>query len=295
MCDDRNRVQEDCVAYRLTPNRPVAGELKRVARTQLQRAAAELTAAGARLRPERVHAARKRVKKVRALVRLAAPALPKRTVRDTTAGLRAVSRRLGPIADAAAAIEALNRLARAHPKEVARRTAASLRRTLQQRDRAIRRAALKERTNAKCVHVLRAQARRAKRWRLDAKNVADLVPGLETSTRRARKAMKTAWRRPDVPRLHAWRRRVKDDWLQRRLLGRASGARPATVQKELESLDGVLGAYHDLALLRRSLEQDAALTREQTAALLGVIARARRKLRQRAKAFGEQIYGEMAA
>jgi CHAD domain-containing protein len=282
------------VVYRLKSERPVAAELTRVARKQLEQAAAELTAAGARLRRERVHAARKRVKKVRALIRLAAPVLPRRTVRKANAHLQIISRRLGRIADAGAALETLDRLARAYRKDVPTRTAASLRRALQQRDRAIRRVALEKKVSAKCVHMLLAEARGAKTWRLDADGVAALVPGLESSARRARQAMKVAWRHPDADRLHAWRRRVKDEWLQLRLLEPASGARLAKARKGLESLDGVLGEYHDLALLQRALERNEAITREQAAAVLRVIARERRKLRRRAKALGAQLYGEAA-
>jgi CHAD domain-containing protein len=241
-----------------------------------------------------VHAARKRVKKVRALVRLAAPALPKRTSRNANAHLRVVSHRLGRIADEAAAIEALDRLARAHPKDVSKRTVAALRRTLQQRDRAIRRVALRRKVSAGCVHVLRAEARRARRWSANADSVAALVPGLETSQARARKAMKRAMSHPTAGRLHAWRRRVKDQWLQLRLLEPAPGARLAALKRGLERLDGVLGEYHDLSLLRRALEREESLTREQTAAVLHVIARDRRTLRVRARRLGAHLYGGTA-
>jgi CHAD domain-containing protein len=284
------------VAYRLKSERPVAAELTRVARKQLKRASSELTAAGARLRREKVHAARKRVKKVRALLRLAAPHLPKRTWQKTNARLQAVSRRLGRIADAGAAAAALNRLAQRHPRTIPKRAATLLQDVLHQREIAIRRAARKKHVSAKCDRVLLGEARRTKRWAVDPTTAAALTPAIERSARRARKAMKIAWRHPDADRLHAWRRRVKGEWLQMRLAESNSTARLDKRRRELEELDGVLGQSHDLALLRRALEEEDPLTtRELTAAVLRLIARERRKLRRRAHVLGREIYGETAA
>lgn len=283
------------MAYRLKSDRPVAAELKRVARKQLTRAAADLTAAGARLRCERVHSARKRVKKVRAILRLAAPWVSKRTVRQTNARLRKVSGRLGWIADAGATVAAFDRLARAHSNTISRRTTSLLRRALQQRDSAIRREAGKKQISARCEHVLLREARRSKDWLPDTRNVTTLLPGLERSQRRGRQAMKNAWDHPDAARLHAWRRRVKDEWLQLRLLDGSSEKRLSTLRGQLESLDSVLGEYHDLALLRLALEDSETLTREQAAAVLRVIAQGRRRLRRRARLLGARIYGEVPA
>lgn len=284
------------MAYRLKSERPAAAELTRIARKQLERASADLTAAGARLRREKVHAARKHVKKVRALLRLVAFHLPKRTLRETNARLQTVSHRLGRISDAGAAAAALNGLARRHPRTIPKQAKTLLQEVLHRREIAMRRAARKKHVSAKCDHVLLSEARQTKRWTIAAPTVAEFAPAIERSARRARKAMATAWRHPDANRLHAWRRRVKDEWLQLRLLESNGDGRLAKRRRLLEELDGVLGEYHDLALLRRALEkEDPLTTREQTAAVLRLIASERRTLRRRAQVIGQRVYGEVAA
>jgi hypothetical protein len=104
--------------------------------------------------------------------------------------------------------------------------------------------------------------------------------------------MAAAWKHPTAEHHHAWRRWVKDHWFHVRLLEGPCGGHLLPVQRRLEALDGVLGEYHNLVLLREVLVSDGALSRREVAQCLRVVGRYQRALRQHAQILGVRIYSE---
>jgi len=86
------------MAFRLKPGRSVASEIRRIVLRQIEAATVGLKAIGDPESDEAVHDARRRVKKIRAVIRLVRPALGK-TSRVVDKDLRDVSRLLAPVAD----------------------------------------------------------------------------------------------------------------------------------------------------------------------------------------------------
>jgi len=85
---------------------------------------------------------------------------------------------------------------------------------------------------------------------------------------------------------------VKDHWFHVRLLEAHCGNHLIPIQRRLEALDGLLGEYHNLVLLREVLLDDSALAPRDRAYCLGVVARYQRALRQQAHIIGVRTYSE---
>src|SRR4051812_4637750 len=98
------------MAYRLALDGDLQESVRRVAREQLEVAADGLAAAQGEQRVEAVHDARKRIKKTRALLRAARPALRK-AFRAENRALRDASRELSGARDADVMIETVGKLA----------------------------------------------------------------------------------------------------------------------------------------------------------------------------------------
>jgi hypothetical protein len=75
-----------------------------------------------------------------------------------------------------------------------------------------------------------------------------------------------------------------------RLLDARCARRLRTTTRALEMLDDVLGRYHDVDLVKRAVERDASLTRDQKATILRAVAVERRRLRRRAGVVAARIY-----
>jgi hypothetical protein len=133
---------------------------------------------------------------------------------------------------------------------------------------------------------------RVKHWHLKAEGFGAVAAGLKESVRRARGAMIDAWLHPTAARHHAWRHHVKNHWFHVRLLEARCGNHLLAYQRRLEALDGVLGEYHNLVMLREVLVTDSALSRHETARCLKVVARYQRALRRHAQVLGARIYSE---
>ena len=86
------------MSFRLEPEAPIASEIRRLVLAQLEAAISELRAVGDPESDEAIHDARRRVKKIRAVIRLVRPALDK-TYRAVDRELKNVSRMLAPVAD----------------------------------------------------------------------------------------------------------------------------------------------------------------------------------------------------
>jgi hypothetical protein len=101
-----------------------------------------------------------------------------------------------------------------------------------------------------------------------------------------------AWIHPTPDRHHTWRRYVKDHWFHVRLLEGRCGNRLLNYQRRLEALDGILGEYHNVVLLREVLVADNALSRDEKAQCLRVVTSYQRTLRRHAHLLGARLYSE---
>lgn len=279
------------MAFRLKQGAPIAVEVRRIVLRQLELAISELHSVGDPQSDEAVHDARRRVKKIRAIIRLVGPVL-NGSGRSIDHDLSRVSRLLAPVADGQGVVETLEELARRYGKTLPKPTLEAARvGVIRNSARADHEAEARGIVKI-AAGTLRHERKRIKHWKLDARGFKAIGPGLEDSYRRARRMMIHAWSKPRPTRFHTWRRSVKEHWFHVRLLEGRCGNHLLAHQRRIEALDGILGEYHNVILLRDVLVKDTALTRDEVARCLRVVARYQRVLRRHAETLGVRVFTE---
>lgn len=276
--------------YQFKADQPVDDEVRRIAGKQLTLALEHLGAIGSLKKDAALHAARRHVKKVRALIRLVRPSLGGSYARSNKA-LRRVNRLLSPIADGEAVLGTLARLKDRSALKLSTAMAA-LRDALLERRATIDRRAKADLVLQSCTSVLKTEQARIAAWRLNRRGRRAITGGLRKTIRTGRRAMARAMARPTVDNYHSWRRRTKEHWFQLRLLERRCGGDLVARQQLLERLDGYLGEYHNCALLQAALTTEAKLGRLDTARVLRALRRYQAELRAEAARVAADIYSE---
>jgi hypothetical protein len=279
------------VGYRLEPGQPVTHEVRRIAARQLELAIAGLTATGTGEHDDSVHTARRHIKKVRALIRLVRPALGRR-YRVANRVLRVVSQLLGPIADGQATVDTLTRVAERRRSDLTADVAANIRTWLVRRQSIAYEDAALDDAFETAAGLLRAERDTVDHWHLRKSGFRAIAGGLERTARAGRRAMGRAKASSRSGDYHTWRQRVKDQWLQVRLLQARCGDGLALDERRLEALDGYLGECHNCAILREVLTTDSTLNRSDAARCLRAVRRYERELRRCARRLGKAIYHE---
>ena len=232
------------MSYRLKPDETVRHGLKRIVRRQLERAGQSLHDAG----KERIHEARKSVKKARAIVRLLRQADAVGIGKDMRR-LRSAGRVLSRLRDADAVLATLDRVRRRFPKRLPEHTAAIIRRELIRTKSEMMKDARNIRRIAHAARALRCVRRSLPQWEVPKLGATDVADLLKTSYRDGRKAMLKVRKTTRASDVHRWRKRVKTVWYQLRLLeGHAPSIR--TMLPRFERLQTLLGEHHDLAVLQ---------------------------------------------
>lgn len=197
-----------------------------------------------------------------------------------------------PVAEAA--VDALNRLVYAYPDEVLARLLYAVRSGLLRRCRAVDRQAVAIGVLPECIDLLHTQRAGVRLWRFSTDGTAALEAGLRRSIRRSLEAMREALAHPSGDRFYRWRRRVKNHWLQVRLLEGVCNDQLAAIEAALETLDGTLGEYNDSRILQRALLRVRPLSRQDRTLLLRLARRYTADRRSRAVHLGDQIYRDSA-
>jgi CHAD domain-containing protein len=263
-----------------------------ILRTQLEKTIEKLQ--GDRpLADEAVHDARKRLKKVRAGLRLLRDVLGSRLYRQENACFRAAARPLSEVRDAKILVDTLDALAKSFPDEVEAKALRELRKGLVDRQDEARQR-LTEDVLGPVRTALEEALRRMDHWPVGRRGWSVLGAGLKRVYKAGRSAFRAAEKDPSAENLHEWRKQAK---YLRYQLGFLRPLWPA-VLKELEDQAHVLGDHlgddHDLAVLCEVLSGDAARFPDQVAvaALAGASDRRRADLEEQAWIVGRRLYGE---
>ena len=281
------------MTYSLTKGEPVADELKRIVCDEIDSAARHLRGEGRANRDAAIHEARKSVKKIRAVMKLARPELGGFYSREN-ARLREVARKLSGFRDAAAIIETYNDLRREYPEHFAPGQFASVRAALgkQKKQAAVATnipGMLKETESA-----LKDIRKSAAKWPLKTDGFEAIEYGLKETYRRGRKALARAKKSPHPLNFHELRKRAKDLWYHIRLIRTLWKGVEHTHEKELKDLESWLGDDHNLVLLRAGIDTDPASygNAKDTDHFLSLIDRYQKKLRADALESASRLYDE---
>jgi CHAD domain-containing protein len=260
------------MSYGLTFNDTPAESVERVRREQLEAAAASLDEGGDPV--EGIHDARKRIKKTRALLRLARPGLRTKAYRRRNRALRDAGRGMSGTRDADVLVETVDRLAERFVGQQPERFFATIREPLARDSRG-------SADPGEHTATLRGLAQDA--WPLKGLDADALADSLKCTYARGREAFARAERKPTTTNLHEWRKRVKDLWYQERLLEDTWPGVMKAQAKEAKKLSKLLGEDHDLAVLADQVQDPK---------LHELIDARRAELQAEARALGRRVYAE---
>ncbi|NOT73147.1 MAG: CHAD domain-containing protein [Hyphomicrobium sp.] len=274
--------------YRFKHSEKVAKGFRRIAGEQVARALQELTADA--VAPSSVHNSRKALKRLRALVRCAAPALGKGIARKHNLALRDIARLLSSQRDLDVSLETIAKL-NVHFGSEAAACLAPLRAHIESRA-----ANHAEALDADAVRAIRMalskEGRRLATARISGRGYTKIIDGVEKTYRGGRAALKTAIGNPTDDTVHELRKHVQAHWRHMGLLSRCWPEEFAARISAARELSELLGDDHDLALLSQACanlsESDAQPIRE-------LCARRQMQLRGGALAAAGRLYAEKPA
>jgi CHAD domain-containing protein len=282
------------MAYRLIQTESSSTGVRRIADEQLARAIGELQdpALDAAVR---LHQVRKRVKKVRALLRLVRPAIGKAAFRIRNERLRRLNRQLAGPRDAQVMVETATALAGDHP-DLASLGYDTAREYLQLRLETERDLGDAAGSVDMAVDTLASLRDDIANWPLYGDDFALVSGGLKQAYSRGRRALGEALSAPGDESLHALRKRIKDHVYHARLLRETWPAMMRCRVSEAGTAAGLLGDRHDLAVLVRELAAmpDGLLSDTEQKAWRQRIGREQAALQQRALWISRRLYAEPA-
>jgi CHAD domain-containing protein len=288
-----SRGREAARAYRLGGGEFVPDGMRRIARGQLDAAVEELEGQPNRKLDEAVHETRKRLKRLRAALRLERFAIGDEIYRRENAAFRDLGQRLSAPRDAMVLIETLDELSERFGDELPPDQTGALRNQLEQGHRRALAKLRRDRATIDAVRAELADARvRSASWIYTSEGFDALRPGLQRIYRRGRRSMRAAAEEPSDEHLHEWRKRAKDLWHALQILRPAAPKRMKARARQAHRLSDLLGDDHDLAVLREHVAQaDGAFEQETTrTALLSLIDRRRGSLQREALRLGGRVY-----
>jgi CHAD domain-containing protein len=239
------------MAYWLKRSEPVGEGIRRIAGEQFERAAGELAASH---RSEVIHSARKRLKMLRALLRLVRPATGRGAFDRNNIELRDIGRMLSELRDAEVLVEVLSQF-RPHGTGGAefRQVLAQARRHRQ----TVRRQFKDVQTAGQARRQIIAAHERLDDWATSAIDRDAVLDGIRGSYKRFVRSGTIAVRSRADDRWHEWRKRTKDFWYHQRLLAPVWPAVFTAAVAQAKALSDDLGDDHDLAVLTMRLHQFA--------------------------------------
>lgn len=245
-------------------------------------------------RGQAIHQARQSFKRLRALLRLARPALGDQYRRENLRWRKA-GRLLSGRREADVLAETFQSLVAGSDAKFSQRTLATLRAQLNGDTHVFAAAAL-EKNLAKVRALLDSAERELPKLRWPS-GIEDLRRGLRKSQSRLRKGWRAAAADPTPAALHAWRKRVKDHSAQLRLFRRALPGSLSANREQARKTAELLGTDHDLWCLAQRLSgmevpPAAAKVRD---VLRMTIEKRRAELRRQASAIGDGFSSEKPA
>lgn len=294
------------MSFQLENRRAVGKQVRKVVEKRLQRAIKALQARPLKRKAgdESVHTARKRLKEVRALLRLVRDDLGAKRFSHENRALRNGARPLSEVRDASALIGAFRSLQNDYAGEVGVSTFQEVRKALlADRSRIRRRVLKRDRALGKAASaVKRIQGRcRVTDWQLRHSSWKAVLSGLRRTYKQCVKTKRIALEESSDENLHEWRKRTKDLRYQLELLRPLWPEAMTTTAQQAKKLTELLGDDHDLAVLRGLLAHKLLAHKlkditgaKTTATLTALIDRRRKDLQKQAKSLGAKLFAESA-
>ena len=287
-----DRLRGDARKFALRENEPVREGLQRIAVGQIDDSIEGLSGEGDADAAGSAHEARKSLKRLRALVRLARDELGEHVYRRESTAFREAGRRLSGARDSRVLLDALDAVIERHPKRAPRHELLPFRRTLLSRHANAQRKLQNDDAAAEVLRELRQVRDRVPHWPLERENIESLAPGFERIYRRGRKAYRKARKEPTTENLYELRKRSKDLWYAGQIVRPAAPKRMKALSKGAKELSDLIGEDHDLALLAESADArpDRFGDEARLDELLGVIKQRRKRLRRKSMKLAAELF-----
>lgn len=278
------------MAFRLKVDEPIEKGFRRAGVEQIERARRQLmaTAAGA----SEVHEARKCMKRIRALLRLARKGLGETVYSEENDSFRAIANSLAGERDHHVLLETIVKLM----AETDGSTALALKhlKDAVTATRAPTTADAAAEGYAEANASLERSMKRFKRLRIEPDDFSALEQGLVRNYRKGLERRAIAYAENTDEAFHDWRKCVQAHWRHMTLLSKAW---PQLFSAQLEAareLSQILGDDHDLALLRAKMAElpADALPKEDSLEIETLIQVRQNALRSLAKPAGDIIFAE---
>ena len=238
------------MAFALRPARPLAAELRHVLDGEIGGALGELDGT-----PDEaaIHAARRHIKKARAVLRLMDGDLQHRSLTRCDRALRAAGQALSTWRDAAVLLRTIDALAGGRQAKATARALQGLREIWQ----APGTAAVDTGALQSARHALQESRSVLTGHSFEACDLDALTDGFATTYRSGRRALKRAAAEPSADRLHALRKALKHHVYQLRLLQPLWPGPLGAVHAQADHAAELIGLHHDCAVLRSRLAGSA--------------------------------------
>jgi len=281
------------MGFRLKLREPLPDGLKRVFREQVE-SALELCRHPAKQRGVTVHEVRKHLKKLRAAMRLAIPAVGKNRHTREDHCVRKIGRLVSDLRDAQVRLQTLIQLRDETSKGPEDSPFPRIEELLSL-ERESFSAAFAGWQKQAVPQLERVQARLLK-WPLGDLPWKQVCGAVAKIYKRGQRGLAKTIEEPEPENFHAWRKRVKDLWYQFRILQPLNRVVLTEMARDAEVLGELLGREHDLNFLWDRLETekgDEALC-DELVQLEKLIRKRGKRLRTNALELGRRFYAEPA-
>jgi CHAD domain-containing protein len=281
------------MGFRLKLREPLPDGLKRVFREQIE-SALELCRHPAKQRGITVHEVRKHLKKLRAAMRLAVPAVGKNRHTREDRCVRKIGRLVSDLRDAQVRLQTLIQLRDDTAKGPEDSPFPRIEELLSL-ERESFSAAFAGWQKQAIPQLERVEARLLN-WPLGDLTWKQVCGAVAKIYKRGQRGLAKTIGEPDPENFHAWRKRVKDLWYQFRILQPLNRVVLTEMARDAEVLGELLGREHDLNFLWDRLETekgDEALC-DELVQLEKLIRKRGKRLRTNALELGRRFYAEPA-
>lgn len=270
--------------YRIEAQNILPAEIKRIAGEQITKAQASLE----KNDDDGIHDVRKRMKKIRALVRMVRDHVGEDVYQEANQHFRDAARRLAPLRDSYMIQRTFERLRKDILQDYLdqadiERIAQALQ---QQYDDAW--AAYADGGQAAVMADLQTGRGLVAGWHIEDIGFDALHDGLKRVYKRGYKRMDDAYDSLDAEDFHEWRKRAKYLWYHMRLLKSVWTETMDDYAAQVHQLADYLGDAHDLAVLEDYLDDDEAARKS----LMKQLKYKRKEFETLARPLGQRIYAE---
>ncbi|MGF1676361.1 MAG: CHAD domain-containing protein [Rivularia sp. (in: cyanobacteria)] len=298
------------MAYRLKNKESIGKEIKRIACEQTDKAIEKLTeeiinnnidatqsAVDVDERTEAIHDVRKRIKKIRAVIRLVRDELGQEVYHKENNCFRDAGRRLSRVRDAQVLLETFNKLEKHFAEFINPEGFGDLQQILVEHHQNTSKQVLETGNTALEVLAEIKNAReRIPNWPLESSNGQSILNnGLHRVYKRGYQDCQAILEEPStVEKLHDWRKRVKYLWYHLRIFRPVWSELIREWSNQTDQLAEYLGDEHDLAVLHQFINnrQEVLINQAELEVVNSLINRRRKQLQASAKSLGQRIYVE---